>query len=334
MALNIVRVVEDNLDLLKPYPGNPILRPDPLNPWEALNVFNAASIYHNGLFYLLYRAQGVDYVSSIGCAVSEDGFSWSRLDKPVLSSGNEFETRGVEDPRITFLEGKFFMTYTAYSPLGVRVSLAVSENLISWRRLGVILPDEDNKDAAILPEKIGGRYCLLHRRPPDIWLGYSTDLIHWADHQKVMGPIPETWQHVKVGIAGTPAKTEQGWLLIYHAVDKDNIYRLGVALLDLHDPAIVLRRHPNFILEPVETWEIKGDVPNVVFSCGQVVKDGMVYLYYGGADRVMAVATCSLADLLGLVVLDQSVNRFLKVCRFFTWKTIAGSVNLSDNLLT
>jgi predicted GH43/DUF377 family glycosyl hydrolase len=291
-----------DINLLKRYPGNPILCPNPLSPWEALNVFNAGAVYHNGLFYLLYRAQGLDYVSSIGCAVSEDGFQWKRLDKPVLSPANEYETRGVEDPRITTLEGRFYMTYTAYSAAGVRASLAVSENLISWKRLGIILPDEEDKDTAVFPEKIGGRYCLLHRRPPDIWIGYSTDLKHWSDHQKIMVPIPDTWQHLKVGIAGTPTKTKKGWLLIYHAVDRYNVYRLGLALLDLHNPTIVTHRCPDFILEPEETWEIKGDVPNVVFSCGHVIKDELVYIYYGGGDRVMAVATCLLSDLLDILL--------------------------------
>jgi len=282
---------------LKRYPGNPILRPRPQNAWEGLNTFNAGVIFYNGLFHMLYRAQGVDYVSHIGYAVSEDGFNWSRLDKPVLSPANVFETRGVEDPRITFLDDKFYMTYTAYSPIGVRVSLAESENLITWKRLGVILPDENNKDAAILPEKIHGCYCLLHRREPDIWLGYSDDLVHWGDHQMFMSPIPDTWQHKKMGIAGTPTKTEDGWLLIYHAVDKSDVYRLGAALLDLKNPAVVKSRLNLPILEPSETWETNGDVSNAVFSCGQVVKDGTVYVYYGGADRVMAVATITLSEL-------------------------------------
>ena len=286
------------MSLLTRYPGNPILMPNPHNPWEALNVFNAAVIKHNGLIHMLYRAQGLDYVSSIGYAASEDGFHWARLDQPVLSPANAYETRGVEDPRLTYLEGKFYMTYTAYSPLGVRVSLAESANLISWKRLGILLPDEDNKDTALFPEKIGGRYCLLHRREPDIWLAYSDDLLHWTDHQPVMAPLAGGWQQKKIGIAGTPTRVETGWLLLYHAVDAGNVYRLGAALLDAHVPATVLARLDSFILEPSETWEIKGDVPQVVFSCGHIVKDGVLYVYYGGADRVMALATCRLDELL------------------------------------
>jgi len=280
------------------YPGNPILRPNPLHEWESLNVFNAAAIYHNSLFHLLYRAQGGDYTSYIGYAVSEDGFHWNRLDQPVFSPGNEYETRGVEDPRVTYLDGKFYMTYTGYSPIGMRASLAVSDNLITWKHHSIMLANENNKDTAIFPEKIGGRYCLLHRREPDIWLGYSDDLLNWTDHQVIMRPTGKTWQHTKIGISGTPERTERGWLLIYHAVDANAVYRLGAVLLDLDNPAKILKRLDEPILEPRETWEIRGDVPNVCFSCGQVIKDGVLYVYYGGADRVMAVATCQLADIL------------------------------------
>lgn len=277
------------------YVGNPILKPDREHPWEALNVFNAAVAHDNGLFHMLYRAQGMDYVSSIGYAVSEDGFHWSRLDKPVLEPANRFETKGVEDPRITRIGETFYLAYTAYSEHGTRVSLAASKNLIAWERLGIILPDEDNKDAALFPEKIGGRYCLLHRRPPDIWLARSDDLLHWTDHQIIMRPRPGDWEAMKVGAAGPPIKTDQGWLFIYHGVDRHHVYRLGVALLDLNDPAVVLKRQEEPILEPEEEWELNGDVPNVVFSCGQVMTDDALYVYYGGADRVIGVATADMA---------------------------------------
>ncbi len=283
---------------LQRYPHNPILLPNPVHAWEALNVFNAAVVYHNGLFHMLYRAQGLDYVSHIGYAVSEDGFHWSRLDRPVLSPREPWEARGVEDPRITHLDGVFYMTYTGYSARGTRAAMARSTNLITWERMGIILPNENNKDHTLFPEKVNGRYALLHRRPPDIWLAYSDDLVHWTDHRIIMRPRPGTWEHLKIGAGGPPIKTPVGWLIVYHAVDARHVYRLGAALLDLEDPSLVRHRSPEPILEPEETWEVKGDVPNVVFACANVVVDGTLYVYYGGADRVMAVATCPLDDLL------------------------------------
>ena len=283
---------------LQRYAGNPILKPKREHPWEARAVFNGAAVYHNRLFHMLYRAVAPNLVSTIGYAVSQDGFDWLRLDRPVLEPANEFETKGVEDPRITRIDDTFYMTYTAYSERGMRVSLAASSNLIAWERLGIILPDEDNKDTVLFPEKIGGRYVLLHRRPPDVWIARSDDLLHWTDHRVIMRPRPGTWEALKIGAAGPPVKTDHGWLLIYHGVDEDHVYRLGVALLDMNDPTVVLKRQEAPILEPEEEWERHGDVPNVVFSCGQVMRDDVLYVYYGGSDTVIGVATADKEQVL------------------------------------
>jgi len=286
---------------LQRYARNPVLKPRREHPWEARAVFNCAVVHHNGLFHMLYRAVAMDLVSTIGYAVSSDGFDWLRLDHPVLEPANEFEARGVEDPHLTRVGDMFYMAYTAYSEHGARVSLAVSHNLIAWERLGVILPDEDNKDAALFPEKIGGRYALLHRRPPDIWVARSDDLLHWTEHRVIMRPRPGTWEHLKIGIAGPPVKTDQGLLLIYHGVDEGHVYRLGIALLDLNDPTVVLKQQEEPILEPEEEWERHGDVPNVVFSCGQVMTDDALYVYYGGADRVIGVAMVGMPEVLDFI---------------------------------
>lgn len=285
---------------LRRHPASPILKPNPWQPWEALNVFNAAVVQDRGLFHMLYRAQGVDYVSHIGYAVSGDGVRWSRLDCPVLSPATRWEQRGVEDPRVVRIDGTFYMTYTGYSPWGIRAHLARSENLITWERMGVILPNEDNKDHVLFPEKIQGRYVMLHRRPPSIWLAYSDDLIHWTDHREIMGPRANGWEDAKIGAGGPPIRTEQGWLLIYHAVDRasDFTYRLGAALLDLEDPSRVLSRPNEFILEPEEPWEHHGDVPHVVFTCASLKVGDEIWTYYGGADRVIGLATCRFDELM------------------------------------
>jgi predicted GH43/DUF377 family glycosyl hydrolase len=247
---------------------------------------------------MLYRAVAPNLVSTIGYAVSQDGLDWLRLDRPVLEPANEFETKGVEDPRITRIDDTFYMTYTAYSERGMRVSLAASSNLIAWERLGIILPNEDNKDAVLFPEKVGEHYVLLHRRPPDIWIACSNDLLHWTDHRVIMRPRPGTWEAQKIGAAGPPVKTDHGWLLIYHGVDEDHVYRLGAALLDLYDPTVVLKRQEAPILEPEEEWERHGDVSNVVFSCGQVMRDDTLYVYYGGADTAIGVGTVDKEQVL------------------------------------
>lgn len=285
---------------LERHPNNPILKPNPLNAWEALNVFNCGVVYHDALFHMFYRAQGVDYVSRIGYAVSADGVNFNRLQAPVLSPQDDWETRGVEDPRVTHMvdEGRFIMAYTAYAPRGITPMFAESTNLLTWQRIGPLVTGEDNKDHVLFPRKIGGRYASFHRRPPGIWIAYSDDLRRWGDFAEVMGPRPALWDAKRVGAGGVPIETEHGWLIIYHAYDFDHVYRLGVCLLDIDDPTRVIARPAPYVMEPQEPWEIKGDVPNVVFSSANPVVEGMVYVYYGGADRLIGLATAPCVDLL------------------------------------
>ena len=287
----------------------PVLTPNPDNAWEAVNVFNPSVVVHDGLFHMHYRAQGYDYVSRIGYAVSTDGISWNRLQHPVLSPSGDIDARGVEDPRVTELGGRFYMAYTAFdkhsqfpdigtAPLGVTPMYAVSDNLITWETLGPVVTNEDNKDHALFPAKVGGRFVTFHRRPPSIWLAFSDDMLSWEDHAEIIAPRPGLWDGKRVGAGGPPIETEHGWLVLYHGYDDDHVYCMGVALLDKDDPTQVLKRPEASVLEPRTAWELRGDVPNVVFGCANPVVDGTVYLYYGGADRVVGLATANLEALL------------------------------------
>ena len=292
---------------LKRYSDQPIFLPKKENKWEAASVFNAAAILDNGLVHLIYRATDIssggqegDYINSLGYAVSKDGIHFNRLEQPILANDVPQEARGPEDPRIVKIGETFYMLYTGYGGRfdgDYRICLATSPNLIDWQRHGVML-DEPNKDAALFPEKIGGRYVMFHRRPPDIWLAFSEDLITWVDHTVVMRALPDSpWENEKIGISGPPIKTEQGWLLIYHGVSKEMVYRQGIALLDLAEPTQVLARQSAPILEPELDWELFGHVDNVVFSCGQVVLGDEIYVYYGGADNAIGLATVKLQDI-------------------------------------
>jgi len=291
--------------MLRRHPLSPVLRPNPLRPWEALNVFNAAVIQHAGLFHMHYRAQGIDFVSSIGYAVSVDGLNWNKLEYPVLAPQEDYESRGVEDPRVTWHaeDGCFYMAYTAFSPLGIMPCLARSGNLIEWERLGPVIRGENNKDHVLFPRKIGGRYAMFHRRPPHIWIAYSDDLTNWDSDRIVMSPRPHNlgWDEKRIGAGGVPIETPDGWLVLYHAYDNRHVYRLSAALLDLEDPSRVLARPRTYLMEPTETWEIRGDVPNVCFSCANPVVGADVWVYYGGADRMVGLATCTLTELMAFV---------------------------------
>jgi len=325
---------------LQRHPENPVLLPDPSSDWECYNVFNPAVIHDNGLFHMWYRAQGLDWVSRIGYAVSEDGVRWNRLRCPVLEPQDGTDSRGVEDPRVVKLdEGAtvqkrsrqvrspgstlspmYYMTYTAYGreflpekpgdePThaggGILPMVARSTNGITWERLGPIVRGEDDKDHVLFPRRIDGRYAALHRRWPHVWIAYSEDLLTWPqnDMGMIFGPRPDSnWDQKSVGANGVPIETDHGWLTFYHGYNEEHIYHLGVCLLDLNDPTKVVSRPRASILWPEELWELRGDVPNVVFSCANVLVDDMIYIYYGGGDHVVGLAIAELDDVLGFVL--------------------------------
>ncbi len=305
---------------LQRYP-RPVLLPDPTSDWETYNVFNPSVIYHNGLFHMHYRAQGLDWVSRIGYAVSDDGIHWNRMRRPVLEPRDRTDSRGVEDPRVTELEGVFYMCYTAYGREylgegeppdvhfggGILPMIARSQNLIAWERIGPIVVGENNKDHVLFPRKVNGRYAVLHRRWPNVWIACSDDLLTWPeeDMSSIYGPRPdnpEAWDTQSVGSNGVPIETEAGWLLINHGYNEDHIYRFGTCLVDLDDPTKVIARPKSSIFEPEELWEIRGDVPFVVFSNANPVVGSTVYVFYGGGDHVIGLATCNLEDLLQFTI--------------------------------
>lgn len=299
--------------LLKRVSSSPLLTPDPMSNWECLHVFNPAVVFYRGLFHMLYRAQGMDLVSRIGYAVSEDGIHWNRLRLPVFVPEQPWEAWGVEDPRVVIIDDVFYMTYTAFGPPrdraileggAVTPMLARSENLIRWERIGPIVEGEDNKDHVLFPRRIGRYYVALHRPRPQIWLAFSEDLISWPREKMrpLFGPRPDNWwDNVCVGANGSPIETDRGWLLFYHAYDEKRVYRFGIALLDLEDPGRVISRPKAPIFWPSTVWELRGNVPNVVFSCANVLVGDTVYVFYGGADHVIGLATAKLTELLDYV---------------------------------
>jgi len=291
---------------LKRMSDEPILSPIESNKWESKAVFNCAVHYENGIFHMYYRAsdnvfqlntdkpeEKNKFVSVIGYATSANGVDFSRQEQPLIVGKTEQEKWGVEDPRITKIDGIYYMLYTGFGGRDwddFKICMVKSRDLLTWEGHEVVL-DESNKDAALFPEKINDKYVMLHRRMPDIWISYSDDLKEWTDHKAIMSPIKNTWESKKIGIAGPPIKREDGWLLIYHAVDKNHVYRLGAVLLDLDDPSKITAKLAEPILEPELIWEKEGLVPNVVFSCGAVEVNDNYYVYYGGADTHIGVAT-------------------------------------------
>jgi predicted GH43/DUF377 family glycosyl hydrolase len=297
------------------YAGNPILEPIADHPWESRTVFNTGVTMHDGKIVLIYRAQGTENnVSRLGYAESTDGRNFTRLPEPIFVPESADEAFGVEDPRLTWIDGRCHMVYTAWGPdtktgrtgvdeygypyAWIQVNHASTTDFHTWERHGMVFDGPDNKDVALFPSRIGGKYMAFHRLPPSMWVAYSDDLHTWGDYKEIMTPREGYYDELKLGAGGPPIETELGWLVIYHGVDHDGVYRLGVALLDKDDPTKVLNRPREPILTPEEPWELEGDVPNVVFTCGTAELGDDYFIYYGGADKVIALATANKKELL------------------------------------
>jgi predicted GH43/DUF377 family glycosyl hydrolase len=286
------------------FAGNPILEPLKCHSWESRYVFNPAVIQLGGRIHIFYRAIGEDMVSRLGYASSKDGYNIEeRLPRPVFEPATSYEKHGCEDPRLTLLDGECFMTYTAYGDIyQIGITNISRENIIGkrweWGERYYPFPNMKNKNAVIFPRKINDRYVMFHRLDPDIFIAYSHDLRNWENTKLVMRPREGLWDCMKIGAAGPPIEIDEGWLLVYHGVDFERTYRLGVAILDKEMPERVIYRSKEPILEPNEDYERFGLVPNVVFSCGSVRRKHELLIYYGCADSVIGVATYSLNEII------------------------------------
>ena len=307
-------------ELFHRHSHNPILTPEEW-PYPANSVFNAGAARVGDETVLLVRVEDRRGISHLTVARSRDGRSNWHIDPSptIMPSPDSYpeEIWGIEDPRITYLPelDQWAITYTAYSSGGPMVSLAVTKDFKTFHRLGPVMPPED-KDAALFPVRFQGRWAMLHRPVPSfpthgahIWISFSPDLKHWGDHRILLPARRGAWWDAnKIGLSPPPLHTDEGWLMLYHGVRQTpsgSIYRLGLALLDLKDPTIVLRRSDEWVFGPQEPYEKEGDVDDVVFPCGWVLAgDDELLLYYGAADKCIALATGSLKKIL----------RYLKLC--------------------
>ncbi len=298
---------------LRRYKGNAILTPIEEHEWESRAVFNCAAVYLNGKVHIVYRGMSKEDISQLGYAVSDDGFRIrERLVEPIYRPRGEIEKYGCEDPRISRVGDRLYLSYTAFGETPgmrakVRKSIQIAMTSITiedflnrkwnWTAPYYPFPGVDDKGAVIFPEKINGRWVMYHRIPPHIWVAYSQDLRYWHNSDIALSPRYD-WEYYKVGTGAPPIKTEYGWLIIYHAVDRRLTYRLGYAIVAIDDPTRVIYRHPEPILEPELEFETQGEVSNVVFTCGAVLIGDTVFVYYGGADTVICVATAKLDEFL------------------------------------
>ena len=246
-------------------------------------------------------------ISHLRVARSRDGIHFTVEPHVAFGPLVALEEYGVEDPRITFIDGTFHVTYVSVSRWGITTSLATTSDFVTFDRKGVILLP-DHKDVVIFPEKIGGKYVALTRPMPQsfarifgIWIAFSDDLKEWGGHQPLAMPRWDQWDELRTGASAVPFRTERGWLELYHGVDRNTTYAMGALLLDLDDPRKVIARSPKPILKPTEVYETTGLFNDTVFSCGHIRLDAQrdhIRLYYGAADSVVAAADFDVREIL------------------------------------
>ena len=296
-------------DILHRFEGNPVISLEDV-PFRCNAVFNGAVVKKGDEYYHLLRVEGQQGYSVFALARSKDGLHFTVEDKPVMIPARKdpfakYETRGIEDPRITELEGIYYVMYTAYSKYGTRIVLAKTEDFYHYERIALV-SGPGNKDGILFPEKINSEYVRLDRPigkgVGSMWVSYSKNLVDWGKSQLQMTPRPGLWDSFRIGASVPPIKTEHGWLEIYHGVKKTVaglIYRIGTVLTDLEQPHKVIARCSEPVLSPREDYERIGDVGNVTFACGAVVENsGEIKVYYGAADTCICVATTNFNELI------------------------------------
>jgi len=309
-----------SLSLFRRYEHNPILTPAQW-PYPVAGVFNPGVASVDGETILLVRVEDSRGFSHLTVARSADGkTNWEIDPKPTLVPERAYQEErwGIEDPRIVYLEDRkaFAITYVSFSKGGPLVSLALTEDFKEFKRVGPLVPPED-KDASLFPKKFENKYLLIHRPiirgEAHIWLSFSPDLIHWGGHRILMPARAGWWDQNKVGLGPPPIETPEGWLVIYHGVRttaSGNLYRVGMALLDLEKPWKVIRRSPGWVFAPTKFHEQVGFVSGVIFPTGATLnEDGELKMYYGAADTYVCLATANIRELIDYLKKCPKLNR-------------------------
>ena len=314
--------------------------------FEDKAVLNPACIQVDEITHMFYRAINHNDISSIGYCQLVDNKVVKRFEEPVLFPEYDYEKKGIEDPRITYLDGIYYLFYTVYDGNNALISYATSKDLVHFVKQGLISPKisydeaEDifrgsgvrerytmfemfykerggrnillfEKDASLFPQKINNKFALLHRILPGIQVIYFDNFSEltdnrWRDYFRNLGDFividPLFWfESRNVGGGCPPIETEDGWLIIYHAVEDTplgKIYHAAAALLDRKNPLRVLGRLTKPLFSPKASWEKSGVFDNVVFPTGGVVRNRRLYIYYGAADTLIAAKSVDLSELL------------------------------------
>ncbi len=324
---------------------NPIISPREENHWESDATFNPAALYLDGRVHLIYRAMSRDGISSFGYASSKDGINFEeRSSAPIYFPRKKFEFEkkglknqkpfayesgsgwgGCEDPRIVAIDDKIFMTYIAfngYAPPGVALTSISKEDFLNqiwrWNEPKLISPaGEIQKNWVIFPEKLNGKYAILHSISPAVTIDYFDSLEEFFTIKSYHNNRSDErrWDNILRGVGAPPIRTDHGWLVLYHAMDRrdPNRYKVGAMLLDLEDPRKIIHRCHQPILEPEVHYENNGFKSGVVYVCGSVIKDGKIFVYYGGADKFVCVASAPINEFLSSLIQAPKIIHFKRV---------------------
>lgn len=295
-------------EIIHRYPGNPILTPDMIPGANA--VFNSSVARFSDRYVAVLRVERRIGDQTIRLAWSDDGIHFVVTPDRILVPTEEpyltYEG-AMYDPRITEIDGIYYICTAAENKYGCQVSLSKTTDFETFEKV-CIASEPTNRNMVLFPERIGGLYVRLDRPfesggSGNIWISYSPDLIYWGRSECIMEAGGFRWDQGKIGPGAPPIKTDHGWLIIYHGTTprcNGQIYKAGVALLDLDDPRKVIARAKEYLMAPRELYERVGDVPNVVFVTAAIpdYEKDEVRLYYGGGDTVFCTATAKLSDLI------------------------------------
>jgi len=283
----------------------PVLDPDAPDGMRLVTVSrDDADLVSTDPRFFVWR--GERYLTSIShfrLAASDDGVHFVVGPEPALEGWGDSERFGIEDCRVTKIDSRFYLAYTAVSPDGHGISLASTDDWRTYERHGMVLPPP-NKDGVLFPGQVSGSYVALHRPVSQglggkfIWLAWSPDLRHWGEHQCILRPRPECWDSAWIGAGAPPLRIPEGWLEIYHGVDASRRYCLGAVLLDADDPSKVLGRSRDPIVQPLTNDERHGFFDNVVFADGALANGDELTVYYGAADERVCGAFLSIREIL------------------------------------
>ncbi|MBU1084444.1 MAG: glycoside hydrolase family 130 protein [Candidatus Omnitrophica bacterium] len=305
-------------DIIHRYEKNPIIKLEDLS-FTCLNIMNAGAVKIGKQYLLLVRIETMKGHSIFTVARSTNGRNFELDKEPIMVPSEEgefkkFEEQGVADPRITYLEGVYYIVYSAVSGHGHRLALAKTTDFKTIERVAFI-SQPDNHNGALFPCKINGNYVRVERplEGGNIWISQSKDLISWGKSTVLMTPRGSGfWDADRIGCAVPPIAIDEGWLLIYYGVRNTSggpIFRLGTAILDKEDPSKVIGRTGIPILSPREYYERVGNCGNIVFSCGAIVEEDKkeLLLYYGGANMGINLGTALIPDIVAECLKKETI---------------------------